>query len=269
MGGGGPSGHTLETEATPQELFLYATRALRIGLSLGDKVVLVGMSTGACLATWLAAKATNEEKDDSMAGLVLISPAFALAHPLYPVLKNIFSTLRVILPPIRRILIEVVAGGKERRLKAMNEQHARFQSLQYPTKALLNLFDVLWEVETYLQQDRSLFLNIPTIMIGNPQDPVVNFRTVAINLFLQKWGDVPKRLHCVSNSEHPHVLGSQILSPSTVDEVSQSIALFLQTSTRSNEAPTIMKRTQSLSGLGQYASYSSLSDLRRPLIPFE
>ena len=42
MGGGGPSGETLLSEATPQELFLYACKALRIGQSLGDQVVLVG-----------------------------------------------------------------------------------------------------------------------------------------------------------------------------------------------------------------------------------
>ena len=44
----------------------------------------------------------------------------------------------------------------------------------------------------------------PTIMIGNPNDNVVDFRVKAINIFLQ-FGDTPKALHCITDAEHPVV----------------------------------------------------------------
>lgn len=284
LGGGGPSGETLVTEATPRELFLYAIEAIRIGQSLGEKVVLIGMSTGACLATWLAAKLAREQKSEVLAGLVLLSPAYALAHPLYPGLKAVFATLRLFPSILRRTLIEIVVGGKMRNIKAHNAQHARYTTLQYPTVALLNLLDVLWEVETYLVSSNSgeaqqQLLDVPTIMIGNPQDPAINFRTVATNHFLRFWCDVPKVLYCMSSSrfadEHHHVLGSQIVSPSTVDEVSQAAIGFLLANVGSSTDQQSMigqqstiKRAQSMSsGMGQYASsFSSLSDLTRPLL---
>ena len=38
----------------------------------------------------------------NLAAVVLISPAMALGHPLYPVLKSTFSTLRLLPPYIRQ-----------------------------------------------------------------------------------------------------------------------------------------------------------------------
>ena len=54
------SGHGQTTEAlsesTPKEWFQDATEALEIGKRLGEKVILVGTSTGATLALWLSLK---------------------------------------------------------------------------------------------------------------------------------------------------------------------------------------------------------------------
>ena len=54
LGGGGPDGDTLVDEAHPRALMESAVEALRIGLAIGEKVILLGMSTGGVLATWLA-----------------------------------------------------------------------------------------------------------------------------------------------------------------------------------------------------------------------
>jgi alpha-beta hydrolase superfamily lysophospholipase len=97
MGGGGPYGNALLTEANPRKLFFTAIHALRMGLSLGDQMVLVGMSTGATLLTWLASL-KFVRNNQHVASKVLISPAYALGHPLYPVLKYAFATMRIWAP---------------------------------------------------------------------------------------------------------------------------------------------------------------------------
>lgn len=309
---GPPCGKALLKEAQPRELFLSALDALRVGLTLGDRVVLVGVSTGAALATWLASllleenpNALDEEGNlqpgtvealgDRLAGLVLISPAYALAHPLYPVLKHTFAALRV-LPGFvshaaRTRLIATAIGTPHRNIPATNDDHHRFSTLQYPSAALLHLLDVLYELEIV----NHAAITIPTLMIGNPQDPVVNFRVKATNTFL-KFGDCPNKiLYCLTRGEHQHCVSTDYQSPSTVDEVTEVMRLFVdlngispaasrppssqhllggkqymmeleleRTNDGIDENP-MTRRSSHSKGLGTFASYPSLGDLTRPV----
>lgn len=279
LGGGGPDGETLVDEAHPRALMESAMDALRVGLAIGDEVILVGMSTGGVLATWLA---TLPSVRPHIAGLVLISPAYALGHPLYPVLKHSFASLRL-LPGsfgkrVRSFLIKAVIGNTKAS-PALSEEHQRYNSLVYPTEAILNLLDVLWTLETIELGN----IDVPTIVFGNPDDHVTNFRVKATNAFL-RFGEVPKALHCVTNSEHPHVIASEILSPSTVDEIADAAILFVKAHIVPDTKPTaaaaallagnqlppptkLLKtgRTRSVpTGMGSFASFSSLKDLTRP-----
>ena len=273
LGGGGPDGDTLVDEAHPRALMESAVAALRIGLAIGDKVILLGMSTGGVLATWLA---TLPSIQQHIAALVLISPAFALGHPLYPVLKHSFASLRLVPGSfgkrLRSWLIKAVIGSTKAS-PALSEEHQRFNSLVYPTEAILNLLDVLWTLETI----KFGSIDVPTIMFGNPNDHVTNFRVKATNAFL-RFGEVPKALHCVTNSEHPHVIASDILSPSSVDEISDAAVLFLKThivreNVRSGLVEDKLSETTHIErnragsiqkGMGSFASYSSLKDLTKP-----
>lgn len=274
LGGGGPDGDTLVDEAHPRALMESAVEALRVGLAIGEEVILLGMSTGGVLATWLT---TLPSIRQHIAALVLISPAFALGHPLYPVLKHSFAMLRL-LPGsfgkrVRSWLIKAVIGNTKTS-PALSEEHQRFNALVYPTEAILNLLDVLWTLETI----KFSSVEVPTIMLGNPNDHVTNFRVKATNAFL-RLGEVPKVLHCVTNSEHPHVIASGMLSPSTVDEISDAVNLFLKTHiARERSRPALVKdmlptpttllksgKTRSVpTGMGSFASFSSLKDLTRP-----
>ena len=281
----GPNGTALLEEATPQELFLYSLKAWKIGKALGDRVVLMGMSTGGALATWLASRiqaSANDDEQALLAGLVLLSPAFALGHPLYPVLRDVFSSLRL-LPFVghylRSTLIELVLGGKTRHLHMLSEDHMRYNCLIYPTRAVLNLLDVLWECSAYQKENCSSRLNVPTIMLGNPQDTVINFRTEATNFFLERLGEVPKAFYCITTSEHAHVIGSEMLSPSAVDEVYSAIFQFLEAHVVQNieekvlaarsrpvlqQRPFMSKAKSVPTGLGSFASIPSFADLSKP-----
>ena len=306
---GPPCGEALLKEAKPKELFLSALDSLRVGLTLGDRVLLVGISTGGALVTWLASLLLEENPrdldddgnakpgtinalGDRLAALVLISPAYALSHPLYPVLKHSFAALRILpgfLSHSARTRMIALAIGAHRNLPSNNDDHHRFSTLQYPSSALLHLLDVLYELEIVNHSA----ITIPTLMIGNPQDPVVNFRVKATNTFL-KFGDAPNKvLYCLTRGEHQHIVSCDYQSPSTVDEVTEVIHMFLNVN---GMAPPLVlspeqafggqrymmemelertkdddsygkpiSRHHSSAGLGTFASYPSFGDLTRPL----
>ena len=260
LGGGGPSGEALLEEATPRRLFLRAVDSIRIGLSLGERVVLVGMSTGGALFTWLTSLDTVQP---SIAALILISPAYALAHPLYPVLKHTLATLRLLPNRIRSTLLDLILGPTKTATE-LSEEHHRYTTLTYPTAAILHLIDVLWEIETVQMSS----IQVPTLVIGNPDDHVVNFRVKATNAFLQLGPSPRKMLYCISTTEHPHTIASKISSPKSYQEIAQIIIGFLEDAFSSpTKASNPLSRAASVPiGLGAYGrSFPSLSDLTRPL----
>ena len=63
-------------EGTVEAWLEDGVEALAIGRRLGERVVLVGCSTGAALATWMLANG----HDQDVAGLVLFSPNFGTRH---------------------------------------------------------------------------------------------------------------------------------------------------------------------------------------------
>ena len=314
-----PDGQALLQEAKPRELLLSALDSLRVGLALGDRVVLVGISTGGVLATWLASLLLSGQVDDDdddnetnndsvttlrdrLSALVLISPAYALGHPLYPVLKHSFAALRV-LPFVSHYVRSKLIGtviGAHRNIPAMNEDHYKYATLQYPMAAVLHLLDTLYEMETINYGS----ITLPTLMVGNPEDPVVNFRVKAANTFL-KFGDAPNKvLYCLTRGEHKHIISTGYASPSTVDEITNIIRLFLGAngivaphspakrneelkssepelqgatvedytiklelghSTDDSHGKQLARSESPSKGLGSFASYPSFGDLTKPV----
>mmetsp|Transcript_31016 Transcript_31016/g.45854 ORF Transcript_31016/g.45854 Transcript_31016/m.45854 type:complete len:369 (+) Transcript_31016:2-1108(+) len=219
--GHGGSGTKLLEEATPQQLQEEARLAWRVGKGLGDRVVLVGMSTGAALLTWLISSVIPaNERDEIAKSLILISPAYALGHPAYPLMKSVFYGLR---PFPRAWLLELMLGGKAKSSPALSTEHEKYTTLSYPTAALLHLLDVLEDCHAAYDPSK---ITMPTMFVGNPKDHVVNI-PFAIELWKQ-FQATTKQLLCVETTEHPHCIASEILSPSAVDQISNSIISFVE-----------------------------------------
>lgn len=71
----GISGKQAMKNLTPSDLINEAKEAIAIGKVIGEKVILIGCSTGGTLAMYLAAA------DKDLAGLILLSPNIAVATP--------------------------------------------------------------------------------------------------------------------------------------------------------------------------------------------
>eukprot|EP00301_Raphidiophrys_heterophryoidea_P024747 c8131_g1_i1.p1 GENE.c8131_g1_i1~~c8131_g1_i1.p1 ORF type:complete len:411 (-),score=49.88 c8131_g1_i1:309-1541(-) len=215
-------GFALFNLATAANLFQDAVDAVNIGRQIGERVLIMGSSTGAMLAIWAACQPCLA---DHLAGLILMSPAFALRKP-YHVIKWANAFLRVMplgLAPTLKRVVSVAVMGKERIIRPRNSENQTFWTVRYPSHALSNLIDVLWEVE-------SLDLHavkIPTMIIANPFDDVVCYSTMLKRF--EELGSHSKMFMSFSYSHDPHILVGRIMSPNTVDECEMAVVTFAQT----------------------------------------
>lgn len=157
LSGHGRSAEAMAT-ATEADWLHDARDALEIGLQLGEQVLLVGTSTGATLATLVAAEA----QADRIAALILIAPNFGIADR---------RTFLLGLPGAKRWLHWLV--GRERVAAPDNEAHSRFWTLRYATHTLIPMYALvqrLWR--TVKPQD----LKVPVLAVFSDADQVVDAR---------------------------------------------------------------------------------------------
>ncbi len=178
--------------------------ALAIGKMIGEKVIVVGVSTGAGLATWAASDATLSKDID---GLVYISPNYGVQAG-----GSFLLTM-----PFGEMLANLIVG-KERTFETHNDMHKRFWTWSYPTKALLPMAALTklaanTPVETIKQ---------PVLMIYSETDTVI--RPDLIKSMAARWGGKATLTALASNGDpSSHVIAGDALSPATTDEVAGMI----------------------------------------------
>ena len=195
-------------EATLDQLAVDAAEAMEIGRRLGDRVILIGTSTGGTLATWIAAR--SETRRD-LAGMVLISPNFAPKD----------GRAEIMLWPWGRTILRMVQGDSLS-WTPENELHAQYWTTQYPSEALLPMMGFV-----KITRDADLeSVDVPAIVFYSMDDGVIN-----PDLIPEHVGRFsgPVELVEVEDSGDPknHVLAGDILSPGTTDRLSQQAASFI------------------------------------------
>lgn len=174
--------------------------AMAIARRLGERVVLIGTSTGGSLAV-LAALDPDHAPD--LAGLILISPNFEVASSQAFILDLPFA--RDWAPPLM---------GRTRSWEPANERQARYWTHSYPTSALFPM-RVLQTAARDADHSRA---RVPALVFYAVGDTVV--RPEATLRAMSRWG-APVTLHEVTGAEDPsqHVIAGDILSPSGNAEV--------------------------------------------------
>lgn len=185
-----------------------AIEALAIGERLGERVVLMGGSTGASLAIWLAAHA---EARASIEALVLMSPNFGPRDR-----RGWMLTW----PWGAQILDRV--QGAERSWTPRNEGHGRYWTTRYPSRVLLEmmaLVDVVDDIGPEAIDARAL-------VIWSPHDPVVESELSAA------WvaeDDRRTGLRVDDSIEGgDHVLAGDILAPARTARFTEAIVAFVR-----------------------------------------
>jgi esterase/lipase len=212
-------GHGLPSDSmgtiTAKSLLADALEALTIGGRLGDSVVVIGLSTGGTLASWLATLPPTERAP--IKAIVLVSPNFGPRDPIAKVL--LLPWARVLLP---RLMPEIIIDDTP----PANEEIARMGSARIPMRAV-------FPMQALVRFVASLPLgsyDAPTLALYNIADPVVEAaETEAWLTRLAAAGVSVEREQVTPEAEEsPHVLAGRLLSPSKVEQVVDRILRFVR-----------------------------------------
>ncbi len=195
-------------EASVNDWLNDAHEALEIGRQIGEKVIIIGTSTGGTLATWLAA----QEDTANLAGLVLISPNYWVRAP----------GAGVVLWPWGKQILHAIQGDTYQ-WEPANEDHGKYWSTQYPSVAILEMMRLLDHVKNMeLEQ-----INVPSLFIYSPNDQVVSAEEIETTF--ARFGSEKKMLEAIEEVEDRsnHVLAGRILSPGSTLPIADMIESFV------------------------------------------
>lgn len=196
-------------DATAEEWLDDTAEAVAIGGMIGERVVLMGTSTGGTLAIWAAARPEARER---VAALVLISPNLGVQDPAAPILLWPWGGL------IGRLVV-----GPERCFEPHSPEEARHWTTCYPPRALLPMMAAVRRARTL--EDRSIVA--PTLVIYSRGDQVVDPEQT--ERVMPRVSASPPTMYVVEGAEDPgqHVIAGAIMSPGATERVRARIRDFL------------------------------------------
>ena len=205
-------GHGLDgqalAEATLNDWVNDMAEAIAIGERLGERVVVVGMSTGATLATWAAG---NPRMAAKMAALVMLSPNYGIQGA---------STGMLNMPWAETLLPAIF--GETRQFKPENEEHGHWWTTSYPSRAVFPMAALL-DAGRKGDVSRSA---VPALFIYSPKDKVVD-HVLTRNVYSRWGGDKGELVLKETGDPSNHIIAGDILSPSTTSLVVERTLEFL------------------------------------------
>lgn len=195
-------------EVTVNALLNDANEALEIGKRIGDKVILIGSSTGGSLASWLA----SENHKDAIAAIVMLSPNFGLKR----------KESEIILHPWGQNILNLVEGD-EYHFSPVNELQEKYWTTRYPSSALLSMMGIV-------DLTRKIDFNnikVPSMILYSEKDKIIDIDDV--NNRYEQLGSARKEFTAINYSTDPqqHILAGNILSPDSTDQLVEKISSFL------------------------------------------
>lgn len=197
-------------DATVNDWLNDVAEAVEIGRRLGERVILVGTSTGATLSTWLLMQ--PELRRDVVAH-VMISPNFAVAD------KN----ARIALWPWGRQILRA-ALGETRSWEPTNELHARYWTTEYPVDAIVTLMSLVDLVD---DADLST-MTTPTLVMYSEADQVID-----VEMIKRRFKDLGSsdkqllRVEAEADTDN-HVLAGDIVAPKRTGRLATQIEDFVR-----------------------------------------
>ena len=196
------------TEITLEKLLADAVEAFRIGERIGERVVIIANSTGATLATWLAATL----KQNNLAALILLSPNYGLQRKVTELLTYPFADQLLSL-----------FFDKTYQFEPSGELQEKYWTTSYPKTALIPMMKA---VKLIRQCDLQNIFH-PVLVLYSEEDGLLDIQ--AIKTIYEKIASEYKSLQVIEGAqgETHHVLAGDIQSPATTNVVEQKITAFL------------------------------------------
>jgi esterase/lipase len=183
--------------------------ALEIATTIGERVIIVGCSTGCTLATLALAHGATAH------AMVHVSPNFGLSNRLAQLMLDL---------PMARHWSHLIAG-RERRFPAVNEAHAAYWTLRYPTQAVHVMADA---VRAALSADLAS-ITTPALFCYNETDQVVS--ACQTRKVIARWGapvDEYKFIQGPEDDAMGHLMAGDIFSPCQTDRAAARILAWLE-----------------------------------------
>lgn len=202
------SGHGLPGqamgEASAQDWLADTLEAVRIGKTLGRKVLVISCSTGSTLSTWLG---TTPQAAD-VSAFVFISPNFGLKNKMSELINGHWGQQ-----------IATAISGDTIRYEQTDPREVVAWTGSYPTKAL---FPMMALVKKVRDSDLSAFQK-PVLVLYSAADQTVD--PEEIKATFARLGSQQKSIDAVtySQSKGQHVLAGEIRDPQSVAPMAESI----------------------------------------------
>lgn len=209
LAGHGRDGEAMR-QASVNDWMNDLAEALAIGRRLGERVVVIGNSTGGTLAI-LGASDPALMRD--VAGLVLLAPNLKVLNRWAFVLDLPFA--RQFGPWL---------FGEEWGEGASDPRIAAVWTMRYPTIALLTMGALMRTART----SDIASISLPALFLLSPNDRVVD--PAATQNVIARW-TAPKETIAVTDSGDPngHILAGDLLSPTTTAPLAERIAAWIET----------------------------------------
>jgi len=188
--------------------------AYAIAKELGEKIIIVSVSTGGTLSTWLA----DELKDQphKIAAQILVSPNFEARD------KNMYILDWPL--GIGLQIAKLVTGKDKHEWEPHNELQDKYWSNHYRINGVRPLAQLMKEVKSINKQN----IKIPSLFIYSSKDTVVS--TQGITKTFAEYGSSQKEIIVFDESGDPsnHVLAGNILSPQSNQPLLDMMTKFLR-----------------------------------------
>lgn len=209
LAGHGRSGEAMG-EASLEDWLADFSESLAIGEALGNRVLVIGTSTGASLATLALA---DPKIASRISAAVFVSPNYGINS------FGAFLLTTPVAPRLSRLLL-----GQSRGFTPYNDRHAAHWTTLYPTSALLPMAALVkLSVESPVEQ-----IKTPALFLYSSLDKVI--RPDKVREIAGRWGG-PHALFDVGKTGDPvnHVIAGDIISPATTGPLADRTVGWLQT----------------------------------------
>ena len=193
-------------EASGTDWMIDASEALAVAREVGERVIVIATSTGGSIATLAM---TQADLAEGVAGVVMISPNFAVNNPAAPLLT--FPAARSWVP----LLV-----GERRSFEPRNLGQAMHWTTDYPMVATLPMA----RVAKAARDAEHGAIKVPLMLYFNDADRVV--KAEATREVAARWGGNVTMVEAPSGADvdpYLHVVAGDIMSPGNTDGAVQAI----------------------------------------------
>ena len=207
LSGHGRTGQSLAL-ASSEDWLEDARQAWEIGSRLGEKVIILSVSTGGTLSTWISAQPFAKD----LYAQIMISPNFDVAD----------KSAHILTWPMGLTMAKWLVGA-ERGYEPATPEQALYWTTRYPLEASKHLMEL---VDTVAAIDKNS-ISAPTLIIYSPNDRVIDTQAVRDNF--EQFGSNTKQLiqFLDSSDKGQHVLAGDIVSPGSNEALGAILMSFI------------------------------------------